>query len=126
MKAFYNIKPLENAYLLNSGEVAVCINWIEKTVDIKGRKIDGYECTQLNIPVKLLEPNYVIEKFVREFYSQSEEFALINAYQSSLLGIYKDSEKETEYCNFLEWRISMKKQVKEAISSFTLLQTNKE
>ena len=67
----------------------------------------------------MLTSDNVIEEFVREKYSQSEEFTLINAYNASVSGIKKDDAKEQEYLSFLSWRESMKTQVKAAIDAYT-------
>ena len=118
MKACYSTKPLKNAFTKLNGEVAVCIDW--KAIQIQRGSVlsDEYECTELDFRKTMLSTHYVIEQFVREKYSQSEEFSLINAYQASITGIEVDKVKEAEYLNFLAWRTSMKEQVKEAVTSY--------
>ena len=118
MKGYFETKPSVNAFLDKSGEVAVCIDWVEKQTQRGSITIDGYECTRIDFRPTMLNTNNVIEQFVRERYSQSEEFALINSYNASVSGIAKDANKEAEYLDFLSWRNSMKEQVKAAISSF--------
>ena len=118
MKGYFETKPSVNAFLDKSGEVAVCIDWVEKQTQRGSITIDGYECTRIDFRPTMLNTDNVIEQFVREKYSQSEEFALINSYNASVSGIAKDANKEAEYLDFLSWRNSMKEQVKAAISSF--------
>lgn len=118
MRFFIETKPSTNAFLDKSGEVAVCIDWVDKQAQRGSITIDGYECTRIDFRPTMLNTDNVIEQFVREKYSQSEEFALINSYNASVSGIAKDADKEAEYLNFLSWRNSMKEQVKAAISSY--------
>ena len=118
MRFFIETKPSTNAFLDKSGEVAVCIDWVDKQAQIGSITIDGYECTRIDFRPTMLNTDNVIEQFVREKYSQSEEFALINSYNASISGIAKDANKEAEYLDFLSWRNNMKEQVKAAISSF--------
>lgn len=112
MKIFYRTKPNANAYRLANNEVAVCIDWEEKKITCGKITVNGYECTQVNVPESEFTTDNLIEKFVREKYSQSEEFSLINAYNASISGIEKNEEKESEYQSFLTWRAAMKEQVK--------------
>ena len=118
MKAFYNQKPSRSAYLLPSGDVAVCIDWAEKQVLRGSVTVNGYECTRVDVSADSLSADAVIEMFVRERYTQSEEFALINAYQASVAKIEVNADKEAEYLNFLVWRKDMKEQVKAAVSAY--------
>ena len=118
MKCFIETKPSTNSFLDKSGEVAVCIDWVEKQTQRGSITINGYECTRIYFRPTMLNTDNVIEQFVREKYSQSEEFALINSYNASVSGIAKDAEKEAEYLNFLTWRNNMKEQVKIALSSY--------
>jgi len=131
MKDFYTTKPSKNAFKVLGGEIAICIDWTDKTVPINGNNVIGFECTRIDFRDTELNSDDAIERFVREKYSQSEEFALVNAYQASITGIAKDEEKETEYTDFLKWRESMKEQVKAAIADYAASnpveeQTNKE
>lgn len=131
MKAFYQTKPSKNAFIVLGGEISICIDWKSVQEKIGDNNVNGFNCIQLNFRDTELTNDVAIERFVREKYSQSEEFALINAYQASTAGIAKDEEKETEYTNFLKWRESMKEQVKAAIADYTASnpveeQTNKE
>ena len=118
MKCFYETKPLASAFLLKNEEIAVCIDWVEKQTQRGTVTVNGYECTRIDFRKEMLNTDNVIEQFVRERYSQSEEFAMINAYNTSISGVLKDVDAETEYLNFLSWRSNMKEQVKSAISSY--------
>lgn len=119
MKAFYLTKPTSNAYMTAGGDIAVCIDWTAKDVQRGARTVSGFECTEIQVRSTMLTRDNVIEEFVREKYSQSEEFALINAYNASISNIKKDDAKEQEYLSFLSWRESMKIQVKAAIDAYT-------
>lgn len=116
MKAFYKTKPAYNAYALASGEVAVCINWKEESITTDGVAIKMFSCERVDVSVP--DADLAIEKFVRSKYSESEEFALINAYNASISGVEKDAEKEAEYLTFLAWRKAMKEDVKAAIAAY--------
>lgn len=118
MKCFKETKPSTNAFLSQGGEVAVCIDWVEKQVQRGSVTVNGYECTRIDFRKEMLNTDNAIEQFVRERYSQNEEFAMINAYNTSVSGVLKDVDAETEYLNFLSWRNNMKEQVKSAISSY--------
>ena len=118
MKAFYVTKPTANAYMTAGGDIAVCIDWTAKDVQRGTRTVSGFECTEIQVRPTMLTSDNVIEEFVREKYSQSDEFALINAYNTSVTGISKDDAKEQEYLSFLSWRESMKSQVKAAIDAY--------
>lgn len=128
MKGYFETKPSTNAFLSQGGEVAVCIDWVEKQVQRGSVTVNGYECTRIDFRETMLDPDHVIEQFVRERYSQSEEFALINSYNASVAGVAKDVEKEAEYLNFLTWRNSMKEQIKAALASYdsATISTNNE
>lgn len=118
MKAFYVTKPTANAYMTAGGDIAVCIDWTAKDVQRGTRTVSGFECTEIQVRPTMLTSDNVIEEFVRDKYSQSDEFALINAYYTSVTGISKDDAKEQEYLSFLSWRESMKSQVKAAIDAY--------
>lgn len=96
----------------------MCIDWVEKQVQRGSVTVNGYECTRIDFRKEMLNTDNAIEQFVRERYSQNEEFAMINAYNTSVSGVLKDVDAETEYLNFLSWRNNMKEQVKSAISSY--------
>lgn len=117
MKAFYPIKP-QSIHSLPSGDVAVCIDWAEKTAHWKVGDVQGWECRRVDIPRAQLTADIAIEKLIRDRYTQSEEFALINAYQASVSGIANDPEKEQEYLDFLAWRKGVKEQVKAMMPEF--------
>ena len=119
MKAFYQTKPSKNAFVALGGEIAICIDWQAVQEKIGDNTVNGFGCMQLNFRDTELANDVAIERFVREKYSQSEEFALINAYQASVTGIAKDAEKEQEYRDFLTWRESMRTQVKAALADYT-------
>ena len=119
MKAFYQTKPSKNAFVALGGEIAICIDWKSVQEKIGDNNVNGFDCIQLNFRDTELTNDVAIERFVREKYSQSEEFALINAYQASTAGIAKDAEKEQEYLDFLAWRESMRTQVKAALADYT-------
>lgn len=124
MKAYYKKKPECNAVLLKNGDVAVCINWqpkdVKRTLESgKTRTEHGYECERLDVPLRMLTSDTVIEHFVRSKYSASDELALVNSYNASISGLDKNEAKEQEYKEFLQWRASMKQQVKAAIETFT-------
>jgi len=118
MKAFYSTKPSSNAFKNMGGDISVCIDWNAKDVQRGTRTVNGFECTEIQVRGTMLTSDNVIEEFVREKYSQSYEFALINAYNASVTGILKDDAKEQEYLSFLSWRESMKSQVKAAIDAY--------
>lgn len=123
MKAYYKKKPECSAVLLKNGDVAVCINWqpkdVKRTLESgKTRTEHGYECERLDVPLRMLTSDTVIEHFVRLKYSASDELALVNSYNASVSGLDKNEAKEQEYMEFLAWRTSMKRQVKEAIAAF--------
>ena len=118
MKAFKVTKPTSNAYMTEGGDIEVCIDWTSKDVQRGTRTASGFECTAIQVRKTMLTSDNVIEEFVREKYSQSEEFALINAYNASISNIKKDDAKEQEYLSFLSWRESMKTQVRAAIGAY--------
>lgn len=117
MKAFYRIKP-DDVFAQPSGDISVCIDWQEKSVECPIGTISGFECQRVDVFRGDLSTDKVIELFVRDKYTQSEEFALINAYQSSVAGIDENPEKEAEYLAFLTWRKNMKEVVKEIVPAY--------
>lgn len=119
MQAFYQIKP-QSVYILPSGDVAVCVDWEEKTAHWRIGDVQGWQCRRVDIPRVSLSTDTAIEKLIRDRISLNDEFALINAYQASVSGIRVDSEKEQEYLDFLQWREQMKAQVKESVTAFLI------
>lgn len=117
MIAFYRIKP-QSVYALPSGDVAVCIDWEQKTVEWPIGEVQGWQCRRVDISHASLSTDAAIEKLLRDRIALNDEFALINAYQASVNGIAKDEEKEQEYLDFLQWRENMKAQVKDIVPEF--------
>ena len=65
------------------------------------------------------EPTFdkVFLKVIREKYSESEEFALVNAYNAHVTGIKEDEVKVEEYKAMLQWRQEKKEELKALFAS---------
>lgn len=72
------------------------------------------EAGQINTVQVDGEPTFekVFEKVIREKYSVSEEFSLVNAYNAHVTGIKEDEAKVEEYKAMLQWRQEKKDELK--------------
>lgn len=113
MKAFNKQKI--NFEKLQNGEYAVHIDHFDMQVSRNGVLVNGYESDRLDFTLRQLNSDFIIEAFVREKLTLSQEFALINAYNSSISGISVNLDKEKEYKDFLTWREKMKVDVKKIL-----------
>lgn len=113
MKAFNKQKI--NFEKLQNGEYAVHIDHFDMQVSRNGVLVNGYESDRLDFTLRQLNSDTIIEAFVREKLTLSQEFALINAYNASISGISVNLDKEKEYKDFLTWREKMKADVKKIL-----------
>lgn len=113
MKAFNKQKI--NFEKLQNGEYAVHIDHFDMQVSRNGVLVNGYESDRLDFTLRQLNSDTIIEAFVREKLTLSQEFALINAYNASISGISVNLDKEKEYKDFLTWREKMKVDVKKIL-----------
>lgn len=83
----------------------------EPTEDGETTERTAYRCEMVKVDG---EPTFdkVFEKVIRERYTESEEFALVNAYNAHVTGVQLDEDKVEEYKEMLTWRQAKKDELK--------------
>lgn len=113
MKTYFdyaNEPELGSTYIGNGEHMVIYTKeLVEKPASSDDSKetVQQYECDTIVLKEK---PTYAntLEAIIRETYSESEEYALLNGYNEYKLGIHDDETKEQEYLSFLTWRRGLK------------------
>lgn len=121
MKSNSNVKP--SAFLpLGNGSYHYNYNVQEVTVPAEEGQPKSKARTAYDYEVARFwgAPTYetVVKAVVREKYTESQEFALINAYNAFALGISDDPDDKTEYETYLAELAAIKAMVKTDIASY--------
>jgi hypothetical protein len=84
--------------------------------DSDGKTHQGY---QYNSAIIWNKPTFdsTVKAVIRGELDETEEFSLINKYNSYMLGIIEDASCETEYKAYLQRVVEIKKQVKDDLDS---------
>lgn len=111
MKTFTTQYP-QRIVKYTDSQYIIHINTKSHTANREDGQVEGFLSDSLFLDITELTTDKVIEKFIRDYINQSDEFALINAYYASILGINKNEEKESEYIQFLKTRENIKSDIK--------------
>lgn len=111
MNSNSNIKPPK---LLNLGDGSFHYNYNINEVEVEdeeGKKSIGYNYETVHIWEK---PNYnaLVKAVIKAKYDEAQELALINKYNSFVLGLSKDPEHKAEYKAYLTELQAVKDMVK--------------
>lgn len=104
-------EPTLGIVYIGAGEYSVIYAKQLVERDRKNGTAEVWECEKVIIKDTPSFSN-AFKTAIRERVSESEEYALINAYNSSKAGIEPSEEKEREYLDFLQWRAELKAKLK--------------
>lgn len=108
----------KEVYELPDGMVAVCVDFEQFDIELRGVKEQWWRCHRVDIGRGQLTVERAYTEVIRERYSQDDIEAMASNYSASVSGVDEDKDKEQEYLDFLKWRSETKATVRKNVKAW--------